>query len=145
MISKEELFDTLNEMMDGDLSERAIEYITSDLLEKYVVFKRPNKGVVRVDDNGGLILDGRAFPEYTISKIEEWYKASMRDAEFHISKMMESYGLLEHYRKAEMERKAARREELVKEIGGDTFDELPPMIQKLVIRLVEAEFKNERD
>ena len=145
MISKEELFDTLNELMDGDLSEGAVEYIASDLLEKYVVFKRPDSGVVQSDGSGGLILDGRVFPVYTAAQIEEWYEASLHDTEFHISKLMEGHGLREHYRKAEMERKANLREELTKEIGGDTFDELPPMIQKLVIRLVEAEVKNARD
>lgn len=145
MISKEELLDELREWSDGDLSDGTCAYLADHLLEKYVLFNRPDKGVVRLTANGGLILDGRAFPVYTTTQIEEWYEENLRDAECSISRLLEAHALLEHYRKEAVTAKAKRREEITKELGGDTFDELPPMVQKLVVRLVEAEFTNARD
>lgn len=143
MISKEELFDTLTELMDGDLSEGAVEYIASDLLEKYVVFKRPE---VQVSRDGNFIR--AAGTRLTDTSLEFWQK-HMDEADREVTQDVEAYvtghAVLAFYEKEQNAAKVKRSDELVKEIGGDTFDELPPMIQKLVVRLVDAEFTNGRD
>lgn len=141
MIEKEELVDALSELMDGDLSEGAIEYIASDLLEKYVLFERPDVSGIEESDT----LGGPASPKFWVDKLEAQEREGMAYAETEILKVLETRALLEYYRRVVDEAKARRCEEVTKEIGGDTFEELPGMIRTLVYRLVTAEAANERD
>lgn len=141
MIEKEELVDALSELMDGDLSEGAIDYIASDLLEKYVLFERPDVSGIEESDT----LGGSASPKFWLDKLEAQEREGMAYAETEILKVLETRALLEHYRRVADEAKARRCEEVTKEIGGDTFEELPGMIRTLVYRLVTAEAANERN
>lgn len=143
MIEKEELIDALTDLMDGDLSEGAIGYIADDLMEKFVMFERPK---VQVSRDGKLIRV--ADTRLTDTSLQYWQE-HMDEAGRELTKGVEDYvtghAVLSFYEKEQDNAKAARRDELVKEAGGGTFEELPGMLRTLVYRLVEAEFKNVRD
>lgn len=143
MIEKEELVTVLTELVEEDLSERGIEFIASELLEQFVLFERPEVQVRR--DGTYIRLNDTRLTNTSLQFWQEHMDEADKELERYIEDYVSGHAVLALYAMEQEDAKAVRREELVKEAGADTFEDLPVMAQKLIIRLAEAEFVNARD